>query len=165
MARSSTISQPTAMRPAFGVEQAPLLQGAQQHHRAGDRKRQAENKPCRNRPAEQQAQAQAQQCHDHDLDQRAGNGDGAYGEQILQRKMQADAEHQQDHADLGQLERKLVVGNEARRIGPDQHAGEQVADKRRHPQPVRNRAEHEGKSEAEDDGGHQGGVFCLIIGE
>ena len=40
---------------------------------------------------------------DGDLGDGAGHGDGADREQVLQREMQADAEHQQDDADLGQI--------------------------------------------------------------
>ena len=32
--------------------------------------------------------------------------------------MQADAEHQQDDADFGELERQMLVGDEARRVRP-----------------------------------------------
>ena len=45
--------------------------------------------------------------------------------------MQADAEHQQDDADLGELARERLVGDEARREGADGDAGEQIADQRR----------------------------------
>ena len=37
--------------------------------------------------------------------------------------MQADAEHQQDDADLGKFERQVLVGDEARRVRADQDAG------------------------------------------
>ena len=41
----------------------------------------------------------------------AGNGDGANGQEILEREVQADAEHQQDDADLGQLGGESLIGN------------------------------------------------------
>jgi hypothetical protein len=44
--------------------------------------------------------------------------------------VQADAEHQQDDADLGQLVGHALVGDEARRERPDQHAGKEVAHQR-----------------------------------
>ncbi len=57
-------------------------------------------------------------------------------EQVLQREMQADAEHQQDDADLGELAAQAPVGDEAGRVGTDEHAGDEIADERRQPQPV-----------------------------
>ena len=59
----------------------------------------------------------------------------AHRQQVVEREVQPDAEHQQHHADLGELARELDVGDEARRGGPDHDAGEQVADQRRQPQP------------------------------
>ena len=52
---------------------------------------------------------------DGDLHDGAGHGDGAHRQQVLQREMQADAEHQQDDADLGELVGQALVGDEARR--------------------------------------------------
>ncbi len=63
-----------------------------------------------------------------DLHHRAGNRDAAHRQQVAERKMQADAEHQEDHADLGELGRQRLVGDEARRPRADHHAGEQIAD-------------------------------------
>jgi hypothetical protein len=65
-----------------------------------------------------------------DLHQRAGHGDVLHRQQVAQREVQADAEHQQDHADLGQLRRERLVGDEARRERADHYAREQVADQR-----------------------------------
>ena len=61
-------------------------------------------------------------------DDRAGHRDAPHGEQFLDVELQADAEHQQDDADLGELLGEVRVGDEARRVRPDQRAGEQVAD-------------------------------------
>ena len=73
--------------------------------------------------------------------------------------MQPDAEHQQDDADFGQLQRQMLVGDEARRVRSDQHAGDQVADQRRDAEPVGERAEDEGQPETGNDGGDQGRVM------
>ena len=81
-----------------------------------------------------------------------GNGDGPHGQQILQGEMQPDAEHQQDHADLGQLVGQALVGHIARREGADEHAGEQIADERRDAEAMRQGAESECQDEADDDG-------------
>ena len=53
--------------------------------------------------------------------------------------MQTDGEEQQDNADLGELVGQRLIGDEARREGTDQDAGEQIADQRRDAQPVRAR--------------------------
>ena len=104
IARSSTISQPTAMRPALGLEQAALLQRAQQHDRAGDRQRQAEHEAGAQRSsrAARPSPMPSSVATDHPAE-RARDGDGLHRQQVLEREMQADAEHQQDHADLGEL--------------------------------------------------------------
>jgi hypothetical protein len=115
MARSSTISQPTAILPR-SVSTSRVLQRFQQHDGAGDRQRQAEDEAPPRRPAQQLAQAPAEQRREADLDDGAGHGDAAHRQQVLQRKMQADAEHQQDDADLGQLRRQALVGDEAGRV-------------------------------------------------
>ena len=73
--------------------------------------------------------------------------------------MQADAEHQQDDADLGELVGELLVGDVAGRERPHQHAGEQIADQRRGLEPVRERAQHEGEDQPDDNGGDQRGVM------
>jgi len=45
--------------------------------------------------------------------------------------MQADAEHQKDDADLGKLVGKAGIGDEAGRVRPDKHTGDQIAHQRR----------------------------------
>ena len=70
----------------------------------------------------------AEQRRDEALTQGAGHGDFADGQQLLEVELQADAEHQQDDADLGELVGEVLVGDEAGRIGPDDEPGEQVAD-------------------------------------
>ena len=107
--------QPADRDPALlGLDQAALLQRAQQHHGARDRQRQAEDDARHPGPAEEQAQPHAQQRRDADLHQGAGHRDRLDREQILQREMQADAEHQQDDADLGELVGEVLIGDEAR---------------------------------------------------
>jgi hypothetical protein len=51
-------------------------------------------------------------------------------------ELQADAEHQQDDADFGQLLGQRRVGNEARRVRPDERAGQEIADDRRQTDPL-----------------------------
>ena len=79
--------------------------------------------------------------------------------------MQADAEHQQDDADLGELGRECLVGDEARRERADGDAGEQIADQRRNAEPLRDSSKYEGESKSDDDGGDERCVmrhFCLL---
>lgn len=66
-----------------------------------------------------------------------------------------DAEHHQDHADLGQLLREFLVRDESGRRGPDQDARDQVADERRKPETRGDESEQERKSQRGGQGGNQ----------
>ena len=159
IARSSTTSQPTAILPVHGLQHAAFLQRAQQHHGAGDRQRQSRTPgPARRSSPNSRASAPAEQRGDRHLHQRAGHGDAAHRQQVARREMQADAEHQQDHADLGQLAGQCQVGDEARRVRPDQHAGEQVADQRRQPQLARDHPQQQCRGQGGNQRGDQRGV-------
>ena len=78
----------------------------------------------------------------------AGEGDAAHGEQFFEMELQADAEHQQDDADLGQLLGQRGVGDEAGRVRADERPGQQVADDRRQAEPLREVAEDQRRAEA-----------------
>src|SRR6266513_656357 len=65
--------------------------------------------------------------------------------------MQPDTEHQEDHADIGELQREPRITDEAWCERPYRNTGHQIARDRRDFQPVRDRAEHESKSDADDD--------------
>ncbi len=69
--------------------------------------------------------------------------------------MQADAEHQQDNADLGQLRAKVGVGHEARRERADDNAGKQITDQGGEPQTGRNSAEYKRQTDADSDNGNE----------
>jgi hypothetical protein len=69
--------------------------------------------------------------------------------------MQADAEHQQDHADLGELVGEPLIGHVAGGERPGEDAGEQITDERREAKPMRDSAEGECHHEADNDGGYQ----------
>ena len=76
-------------------------------------------------------------------------------EQVLEREMQADAEHQQDHADLGELVGAASWSATKPGVnGPISDARQQIADQRR-AQAVGDRAEQEGEHEPGHDGGDQ----------
>ena len=118
IARSSTISQPTAMRPRSVVEQAAFLQRAQQHDGARDRQRQAEHDARRRSTSPSRPRAPCRAASRQPIcTMRAGNRDRADRQQVLQREMQADAEHQQDDADFGEFVGERLIGDEARREG------------------------------------------------
>ena len=85
---------------------------------------------------------------DEALTQGAGHGHPPHGEQLLEVEVQADAEHQQDDADLGELVRQVLVGDEARRLRPDDEAGEEVADDGREAEAERHVAADEGRGQA-----------------
>ncbi len=72
--------------------------------------------------------------------------------------MQPHPEHQQNDADLRQLVGQRLVGDEARRERPEQHAREQIADQRRGAQAMGQGAEQERKAETGDEHGDQGAV-------
>jgi hypothetical protein len=141
--------------PALRLDQPALLQRAQQHHGAGDREGEAEHQTGGDRPAHRPGESHAEQRRGRDLRHRAGDGDGAHREEVLQREVQPDAEHQQDHADLGELVGKSLVGDIAGREGPDRDARQQISDQRRNPQPLRARRQDEGQDQADHDGRDQ----------
>jgi hypothetical protein len=51
-------------------------------------------------------------------------------------ELQADAEHQQDDADFGQLLGQRRVGDEARRMRSDERTGQEIADDGREANPL-----------------------------
>ena len=59
---------------------------------------------------------------DRDLRDRAGDGDAPDREQVLEREMQPDAEHQQNDADLGEFVGDALVGDESGRERTDEDA-------------------------------------------
>ena len=82
------------------------------------------------RPAQPGREPHAEHGGAGDLGDGARDGDLADGKQILEREMQANAEHQEDDADLGELAGEILVGDIARRERADDDAGQQIADQR-----------------------------------
>ncbi|MFD2836178.1 hypothetical protein ACFS3C_04785 [Azotobacter vinelandii] len=70
--------------------------------------------------------------------------------------MQADAEHQQHHADLGEFVAEMGIGHEARGEGAEDDAGQQVADQGRQPEAGGEDTQHQGQAERSGQGGDQG---------
>ncbi len=77
-------------------------------------------------------------------------------EQVGEREVQPDAEHQQHHADLGELPRQMDVGDEPRCRRAENDPGDEVADQRRQLQPDRDEAEDQRQAERGGDGGDEG---------
>jgi hypothetical protein len=111
------------------VELPVVGQHADEHDGAGHGEREAEDDRGGPPPAEQVRTRGAEPRGDGALDDRAGNRHAAHGEQLVEMELEADAEHQQDDADLGELTGQMRIGHEAG-VGADQQAGEQVADDR-----------------------------------
>ena len=65
--------------------------------------------------------------------------------------MEADPEHQQDDADLGELRSEFLVRHVARSERADEDAGQKVADQGRKAQTLRKDTEHERQTEACQD--------------
>ena len=72
--------------------------------------------------------------------------------------MQPDPEHQQHHADLGQLGGNLQVGNETGRRGADDDSRQQIANECRHAQTLGNHTEDQGDAETGCQCRNQGNV-------
>jgi hypothetical protein len=88
--------------------------------------------------------------------------------------VQSDAEHQQDHADLGQFLREPGVAHESGCERSDRDAREQVAQQWRQPQARGHEAECHREDEADRDQGYElrfvghpltscAGSFCALL--
>ena len=89
---------------ALGLDQAALLQRAQQHDRAGDRQREAEHEARADRPAEHPGRGAMPSTVALAICTSApGMAIARTDSRSSQREVQADAEHQQDDADLGEV--------------------------------------------------------------
>ena len=106
----------------------PRLQPPQQHDRARHRQRDAEHDAGGDRPSEGHRDGHPEQRRHHALDEGARNGHALHVHQLAKVEVEADAEHQEDDAHLRELARERHVADEARRVGTDQDAGQQVTD-------------------------------------
>ena len=124
------------------VEVAMVGEHANQHDRARHGERHAEDDSRRSSSSRTHvAMSGAEHRRDRALRDRARHRDAAHGQQFLDMELQADAEHQQDDADLGELLGDFRVGDESRRVRADQRTGEKVADDRREAGALREIAE------------------------
>src|SRR5580700_10159951 len=119
-------------------------QHAEQNDRTGDGNRQAEHESRGETSSEGHFDGSGHESRDQNLPERAGNGDAPDCEQVLYMKMQPDAEHQQNHADFGQLVGELRIRDKAGSIGANYDAGEKIADDWRQPDTVSRVSENQG---------------------
>jgi len=125
---------------------------------ATDRAR-PEDEAGQRRPAQCPGQSGAHQGGDGDLADGTGDRDARNRKQVLQREVQAHAEHQQDDADLSQFGGQGRVGREARCVGTDHDAGEQVSDKRLNAQPLRDQTEDESEHQTRSNRSNERGML------
>jgi hypothetical protein len=118
----------------------------------------AEHQAGSDRPAERPSERHPEERGDGHLPDSAGQGDGLYGQEVLEREVEPHPEHQQDDADLGELRGEFLVSDVAWREGSDQHARQKIPHQRREPKPMSDCAKDEGEPEAGDDGSDEGGV-------
>ncbi len=67
-------------------------------------------------------------------------------------ELEADAEHQQHDADLGELLGEANIGDEAGRVGTDENAADEIADDRRQAEALRQQPKNERRREAAGQG-------------
>ncbi len=133
--------------PGLRVQVVVVGEDAHQDDRARDRQRHAEDQPGRPVPSRGTGDHGAERRGDPALHDRSGDGDAADGNQFFDMELKADAEHQQDDADFGQLLGQRRVGHEARGVGSDQRTGKQVAHERRQANSVGDVAQEQRRGE------------------
>ena len=157
VAMSSRTSQPTAARPA-----AESRRPSSMSPRSSTTVLAMESERPRRRlagPLQPQSapEAVAEGGGQRHLRDAPGNGDRAHAPQVLQGEMEPHAEHQEDHAQLGQLGDGLDVAHEAGGVGPYGHAREQVAHDRGHPGQAGQEAADERRPQGDGDVREKGG--------
>src|SRR3954451_328153 len=145
--------------PALGLNEPSLLQDAQHDYGARHRERQSEDDARPPAPSEALGQAEAEEGHKTDLPDGPRHSDAADGQEVLQREVQPDAEHEQDDTNFGELWRQGLISNKPRRERSDQNPCHKISDKRREPEAVGEHAADESKPETSNDGGNQGRVM------
>ena len=85
------------------------------------------------------------------------DGDLSHREQVFDREMEPDAEHEQAHTDLRKLIRDTGIGDESRRKRPNCHARDEVAEEEWQFELRGDQPKNEGESDPRGDGGDKGG--------
>jgi hypothetical protein len=137
------------------IERVALLQRAQQHDSARNRQRQPQHQAGADSPAPQKRERHAACRRDGDLRNGAGDRDGAHRQQVLDREMQAHAEHQENDTDFGELAREIGVPDKPRRERTKRYASEEIAHKRRQAQPMGHEAADKRQHQPHGDRGDE----------
>ena len=103
IARSSTTSQPTAMRPLTESSRPRFSSARISTTVLATESASPNTTPAPRLQPHERGERHAERRGDRDLDHRARHRDPAHLEQVVEREVQTDAEHQQHHADLGEL--------------------------------------------------------------
>ena len=123
------MSQPTAMRPRSRLDDAGAPAARAEHDGARDRQREAEHEPAADLPAHSIASARPRAVAPAICTMAPGMAIARTDRRSLQREMQADAEHQENHADLGEFVGEALVRHIARGEGADRDTSQEIPDK------------------------------------
>ncbi len=115
-------------------------------------------RPAAQAPSEGRPEPDPEQSGHDRLEDRARDRDGADGEQLADRELDADPEHQQDHAELGELEGDVRVGDEPGRERPDHDTGDDVPDDRGQAHAAGDETADERGGQADRDGRDENGL-------
>ena len=119
----------------------------------------AEDERLPRRPTERQSEPEAEKRSRRSVwPSPPGIAIAADLHEVVVRELDADAEHQQDHADLGELECDFGVRGEAWRERPDHDSGEQIPDDRRETETSRDERPDQGRGQSDRDRRDEGGL-------
>jgi len=105
---------------------------ARHHHRAGHGDHDPDDEPLGGRPAEDDTRAETHADGEEDAKRCAQQRDTPHLEQIAERELETDREHQEDDTDLGEELEGVEVGHRGpRRERADENAAEHVAEDQR----------------------------------
>ena len=155
MARSSTISQPTAIFPS---EDCNALRSSSARSSTTVLATDSDNPNTRPLPKLQPsmcAMPAPMAVAVMICASAPGSAMWRTDEQVLDGEMQPDAEHQQDDADFGELAGQAAVADESGSKGTHGDAGQQIADDGRDPQHVGRQPQQQCKDEADGQQGNQ----------
>ena len=129
------------------MQVAVVREDPHEHDRARHGDCQAEDDAGGPVPPVRDADQCAEQGRDKTLTKGTGESHPPYGEQFLEMELQADAEHEKNDPDLGELVRQVFVGDEAGRIGPDDESRDEVPHDGGEPETECHIAADEGRSQ------------------
>ena len=164
VARSSTTSQPTAMRPCGRVELAAVRQRAQQDDGARDRERQAEHDAAAPSPSRARRPSAAPSSV------ATAIWTSAPGTAIARTASRSSSEKWMPTPNISRMTpisaSSVATAGSAVRPGrerPDGDAGEEVADDRGQPEPLGDQAADERGGQADRDGGMRTGSWSMAL--